>query len=136
VSIESVVSNRVVRWRDLFAAHGYVLGGPISALASGGEVQIRARRPRTYGGPNVAIDIREAWGDGSDPDRLGLNEDDCFLNASSWNAQIAKGEEGTHRLDVDRRKSRGLMIHLHPFGEPNEVRVPAASKMSRRSFSR
>jgi hypothetical protein len=34
------------------------------------------------------------------------------------------------RLDVDRRKVSGLVVHEHPLGSPNHVRVPAAPLVS------
>jgi hypothetical protein len=63
---------------------------------------------------------------GTDPDGLGLEDEGCHLQGSSWNAQI-NGErpEDAERLDVDRSKPRRLIIHRHPYGRSNEVREPA-----------
>ena len=73
------------------------------------------------------IDVAELWAAGDDPDGLGTEEEGCYLRAASWHAQIeAPGDTGAERLDLDRTKPRALMIHRHPFGEPNAVRRPAA----------
>ena len=48
------------------------------------------------------------------------------MHGSSWNAQIdGERAEDAERLDVDRSKPRPLMIHRHPYAQPNEVREPA-----------
>lgn len=74
------------------------------------------------------IDILEAWATGGDPDGLGVEGDDCHLQAASWHAQIAMpGDIGAERIDLQRAKPRPLIIHRHPLGEPNEVRVPATA---------
>lgn len=74
----------------------------------------------------MVIDIVELWLSGADPDGLKLVMHGCHLFAAGWHAQIAQDESGAERLDVDRAKSRRLMIHRHPFGRPNDVREPDA----------
>lgn len=37
------------------------------------------------------------------------------------------GAECAYRLGVDRAKIGGLRIHLHPFGQPNDVRLPRSN---------
>lgn len=99
---------------------------PRSALAGLSELRVRAVRPQHYGGPAAVIDVHELWVSGSDPDGLGLEHEGCHLLASSWHAQItATGDLGAERLDLDRAKTTALVIHRHPHGEPNEVRVRA-----------
>jgi hypothetical protein len=91
-----------------------------------GEFALRARRPTLYGDPGVLLDVRELWLLGSDPDGLGLEAEGHHTQASSWNAQIdGDRPEDAERLDVDRSKPPRLIIHSHPYGQPNAVREPA-----------
>jgi hypothetical protein len=63
---------------------------------------------------------------GLDPDGLRVEAEGCHLQGSSWNAQVdGERPEDAERLDVDRSKPRRLIIHRHPYGQPNEVREPA-----------
>lgn len=126
MSIGSAVQDRTARWCDELDGYGYALEAPGRRAAALGQVTLRAARPRTYGGPGVVVDVGETWALGSDPDGLGLELHGCFLLVSGWHVQIAPGDAGAQRLDVDRRKPGGLAIHLHPYGRPNSVRVPAA----------
>ncbi|MGP0101440.1 MAG: hypothetical protein ACLPUT_07460 [Solirubrobacteraceae bacterium] len=92
-----------------------------------GEFAIRARRPAPYGDPRVVLDVRELWLPGPDPDDLGLEAEGCYTQRSSWNAQIdGERPEDSDRLDVDRSKPAGAMIHRHPYEQPNDVREPAS----------
>jgi hypothetical protein len=126
VTIHSLLTTRAARWSRVIDLHGYVLDQPDRALTKLGQIALRARRPAPYGDPNVVLDVRELWLPGSDPDDLGLEAEGCHMHGSSWNAQVDGNlPEDAERLDVDRSKPGRLMIHRHPYGEPNEVRVPA-----------
>ena len=96
---------------------------------SSNELVIVAVRPEYAEVRPVLFEVREAWAAGRDLHDLGLEDHGCFLVASSWHAQIgsASGDLGAERLDVDRRKDRSHIVHRHPLGQPNQVRVPAAS---------
>jgi hypothetical protein len=116
----------VVRWGRVIDLHGYLVEPAGRAMTQLGELTLRARRPASYGDPNVLLDVRELWLPGSDPDGLGLEAEGCYLLGGSWNAQIdGERPEDAERLDVDRSKPRGLMIHNHPYGRPNQAREPA-----------
>lgn len=93
-----------------------------------GLVAVSARRP-VFTGPPIALFVREEWVRGADPDGLGLDAHGCFLRRSSWHAQVHAypRAECAYRLDVDRAKIGGLRIHLHPFGQPNDVRLPRSN---------
>lgn len=46
--------------------------------------------------------------------------------SNPWNAQIdGEQPEDADRLDVDRSKPTGLMVHRHPHGHPNAARRSA-----------
>jgi hypothetical protein len=127
MTLESVLRERVARWVDELDAYGYVLEPPGRVAVSLAEIAVAARRPTTYGGPAAKIEVHELWLPGADPDGLALEGHGCHLHMASWHAQILEGgATGAERLDVDRRKPRELMVHRHPFGEPNERREPAA----------
>lgn len=127
VSLRSVLRTRSALWHDELDSFGYRLADPPTADPRIGVLRIRAMRPRDYGGPAAVIDLTELWREGSDPDGLGLALEGCFLVAGSWHAQLATtGEAGAERLDLDRAKPARLVIHRHPYGFPNAVRMPAA----------
>lgn len=114
-------------WHELLDRFGYAAVEPPGLARPPSQLRIRALRPADDAGPAAVIDILEEWATGGDPDGLGVEEDDCHLQAASWHAQIAQGGDvGAERIDLQRAKPRPLIIHRHPFGEPNEVRVPAA----------
>ncbi len=120
-----------MRWSLELSGYGYELLAPGREPASAGEFVLRARRPTHYGGPPAMIDVRELWVPGADPGGLGLEQHGCHLEVGGWHAQLRAGEEiGAMRLDVDRRKKPELVVHEHPFGRPNHVRVPAAPLVS------
>jgi hypothetical protein len=122
----SLLTNRIVRWGRVIDLHGYLVETADHAMGQFGEFALRARRPAFYGGPSVLLDVRELWLPGPDPDGLGLEEEGCYIQGSSWNAQVdGERPEDAERLDVDRSKPRRLIIHRHPYGQPNEVREPA-----------
>ena len=76
----------------------------------------------------MVIDVFEAWAVGDDPNGLGITIDGCHPHAASWHAQVtATGDVGADRVDLHRAKPRPLLIHHHPFGQSNEVRISAAS---------
>ena len=126
MSIASALRSRSALWHDVLDAFGYEPADPRPG-AGAAELRVRAVRPVIYGGPAAVIDVAELWAAGDDPDGLGTEEEGCHLRAASWHAQIkAPGDTGAERLDLDRTKPRALMIHRHPFGEPNAVRRPAA----------
>ena len=127
MTIASVLRERTTRWRDELDGYGYVPSDAARPASRLGELMVSAARPTTYGGPAARLDIRELWLPGRDPDGLGFEAQGCHLHVASWHAQILdRGTEGAERLDVDRRKPTDLFVHRHPFGEPNERRVPAA----------
>ncbi|MGK2939787.1 MAG: hypothetical protein ACSLFR_18615 [Solirubrobacteraceae bacterium] len=130
MSRETVVAERVARWSDVLFNHGYILeeSSRLGMLPKQGAFALRARRRDALGVPAVVVDIVEVWNDGSDPHSLGLEAHGCHLEYAGWNAQIQNGAVGQERLDVDRRKPVGQMIHRHPFGHPNAKREPASSK--------
>jgi hypothetical protein len=128
MSVESALANRYALWhRVLCDDFGYEEVAPVRPPRSENELVIRAVRPPFEPVEAVAIDVRETWLPGDDPD-LGLALHGCFLTISSWHAQvnIETGTAGAERLDVDRNKSPGVRIHRHPLGESNDVREPAA----------
>lgn len=131
MTIESVLRERFVCWAVELSAYGYE-PSPLGRAARGsGELALRARRPTHYGGPSATIDVRELWALGADPDGLGLEQHGCYLEISGWHAQlVSSGDVGAMRLDVDRRKEPELVIHEHPLGQPNHVRVAAAPLVS------
>jgi hypothetical protein len=126
MSLESTLRKRVTRWQEILTNHGYAMQAPRRGATASGEICLRARRPTIYGGPPVMIDINEIWISGEDPDQLDLRENGCYLFYSSWHAQV-DGDDATRaeRLDVDRRKPAGLIVHRHPYGEPNPIKLPA-----------
>ncbi|MCC6831900.1 MAG: hypothetical protein IT200_11195 [Thermoleophilia bacterium] len=126
MSVGSVLRDRAARWCAEITAYGYVLQEPTRQAELPGELLVRAVRPQTYGGPPAVVDVREIWVSGPDPDGLGLDQDGCHLLVGQWHAQITAGDVGAMRLDVDRGKPFTLAIHLHPYGQPNQVREPAA----------
>lgn len=125
----SIVTDRYARWVDRLWAHGYTAEAhphlPTSAAA--GTVGLRARRLTSLGVPHVVIDVAEIWSEGDDPDGLGLEAHSCHLAGAAWHAQIAEGEEGAERLDVDRDKPAPLKIHRHPLGRPGDDRQSEAT---------
>lgn len=126
MTIASVLRERTARWIDELDGYGYVLEPPGRAATQLAELAISARRPTTYGGPPVRVEVHELWLPGSDPHGLGLEAHGCYLQMASWHAQIVEsGATGAERLDVDRRKPGDLMIHRHPLGEANSRREPA-----------
>jgi hypothetical protein len=126
MSVQSLLTNRIVRWGRVIDLHGYLVEPAGHAMGQFGEFALRARRPAPYGDPSVLLDVRELWLPGPDPDGLRQEAEGCHLQGSSWNAQIdGERPEDAERLDVDRSKPRRLIIHRHPYGQPNEVREPA-----------
>ena len=124
----SALRNRSALWHDVLDSFGYGFVEPPRGTEGVSDLSIRAVRPVDYIGPSGVIDVFEAWAVGEDPDGLGLTDDDCHLHAASWHAQIAPtGDIGAERLDLQRTKPRPLLVHRHPFGEPNGVRLPDAS---------
>lgn len=129
MSLASALRNRSALWHDLLDTFGYGFVDPRPG-AGPGELRVRAVRPVAYGGPAAVIDVTELWVAGGDPDALAIEEEGCHPRAVSWHAQIdAASGVGAERLDFDRTKPRTLKIHRHPFGKPNEVRLPAAGLM-------
>lgn len=129
MSITSALRNRSALWHGVLDSFGYRFGDPRPG-AGPGELRVRAARPVAYGGPAAVIDVTEFWVAGGDPDDLTVNMEGCHVRAASWHAQIeATGDIGGERLDLDRTKPRALAVHRHPFGEPNDVRLPAAGLM-------
>jgi hypothetical protein len=127
VSIASALRSRATSWHDVLHSFGYRVLGRSLAEVRLGTLEIRAERPEDYGGPEAAVEIYELWREGDDPDALGTEHEGCFLAASSWHAQITPtGDLGAERLDLDRSKPAALLIHRHPYGSSNAVRVPAA----------
>jgi hypothetical protein len=129
MSIASVLDDRYALWFGLLVNDFGYDEAPLSRPPrSSSELAIRAIRPRSGQVEAVVLDIREGWVLGSDS-VLGIEDDDCMLEVSSWNAQVmADSGDGTgaERLDVDRRKPKSLWVHRHPFGEVNDRREPAA----------
>jgi len=126
MTIHSLLTNRAARWGRVIDLHGYLVEQPDRAMTQLGECALRARRPDPYGDPAVLLDVHELWLPGPDPDGLELEAEGCYMQGSSWNAQIdGERAEDAERLDVDRSKPRRLTIHRHPYEQPNEVREPA-----------
>jgi hypothetical protein len=121
MTVRSLLTHRTVRWIGVFELHGYLVEQPKRVAAQLGELSLRARRPAPYGDVSAVLDVYELWVPG--PDGLGLEAEGCHLFGGSWNAQIGGARpEDAERLDVDRAKQRELLIHRHPFGQPNLVR--------------
>ena len=128
MSLASALRNRSALWHDVLDSFGYRFAEPRRRTGNLAELSVRAVRPIDYIGPAAVIDVFEALVAGDDPDSLGVKDDGCHLHAASWHAQIAPtGDIGADRVDLHRAKPRPLAIHRHPFGQPNEVRLPAAS---------
>jgi hypothetical protein len=126
MTVRSLLTHRTVHWIGVFELHGYLVERPERVAAQLGELSLRARRPAPYGEVSAVLDVYELWVAGPDPDGLRLEAEGCYLYGGSWNAQIGGARpEDAERLDVDRAKQRDLLIHRHPFGQPNEVREPA-----------
>lgn len=126
MTIHSLLTNRVARWCRVIDLHGYLMEQPSRATMQLGEFALRARRPAPYGDPTVLLDVHELWLPRPDPDGLELEAEGCYMHGCSWNAQIdGERPEDAERLDVDRAKPRDLMIHRHPYAQPNEAREPA-----------
>lgn len=126
MTIHRLLTNRIVRWGRVIDLHGYLVEAPDRAITQLGEFALRARRPALYGDPSVLLDVRELWLPGPDPDGLRLEAEGCHMRGGSWNAQVdGERPEDAERLDVDRSKPRRLIIHNHPYGQPNAVREPA-----------
>src|SRR4051794_34243585 len=126
MTVSSALSDRAALWGDLLGDYGYGPGVPSRPPLSTNELVVVAKRPGYEPVEPVLVEIRETWQDGPDPQELGLVQHGCHLRISSWHAQIANGETGAERLDVDRRKPSHLIIHRHPLGAVNGVREPAA----------
>jgi hypothetical protein len=128
VTLPSVVTDRYARWAETLTKYGYLIEPHprLETSPRAGIVALRGRRRPDLGAPEVVIDIAESWRAGADPDGLGLDQHGCHVAGSGWHAQLESGDEGAERLDVDRFKPRNLSIHRHPFGSPNEERIPAA----------
>jgi hypothetical protein len=123
MTVRSLLTHRTARWIGIFWLHGYLIEQPGRTAARLGELSLRARRPAPYGEVSAVLDVHELWVPGRDPDGLRLEDEGCYTHRGSWNAQIGGARpEDTERLDVDRAKPRDLLIHRHPFGQPNEVR--------------
>jgi hypothetical protein len=126
MTLASVTAERLAEWTETLLAFGW---DPDLRFADrgGGQIRIRALRPGRED-PAVTLDVREHWAVGPDPDGLGLEAHGCHLLAAAWHAQLegAPPAVHAHRLDVARGKARPLMIHLHPHGSPNDVRVTRA----------
>lgn len=124
MTLSSVTIARRAQWGDAIVDFGWrMTRGHIDQRA--GLVLACADRP-VRAGPAMTLTVREEWVPGPDPDGLGLCAHGCFLRRASWHAQIGlePPAEHAHRLDVDRDKSDDAKIHLHPFGHPNQVRLP------------
>ena len=126
MTLASITAERLAEWTETLLAFGW---DPDLRFADrgGGQIRIRALRPERED-PAVTLDVREHWAVGPDPDGLGLEAHGCHLRAAAWHAQLegAPPAVHAHRLDVARGKARALIIHLHPHGSPNDVRVTRA----------
>lgn len=123
MTVRSLLTHRTVRWIGVFELHGYLIERSERVAAQLGELSLRARRPALYGEVSAVLDVYELWVPGPDPDGLRLEAEGCHLYGGSWNAQLGGARpEDAERLDVDRAKQRDLLIHRHPFGQPNMVR--------------
>lgn len=119
------LTNRIVRWCRALDLYGYIVETPVRINVQLEEVVLRARRPALYGDPTVLLDVRELWHPGKDHDDLSLDAEGHYIRGASYNAQIEGDQpENAERLDVDRSKSRSLIVHRHPYGQPNSVREP------------
>jgi hypothetical protein len=126
MNVSVLLTNRVVRWCRVLDLYGYEVNMPIQVHTRQRELVLRAHRPTLHGDPTVLVDVSELWSPGKDPHALGLKDKGCYLQGASWNAQIGGNRpEDAERLDVDRSKSRQLVVHRHPYGRPNAVRQPS-----------
>jgi hypothetical protein len=126
VSLPGIIHQRVVTWLTEAFDFGYERDESAEVIRADGFT-LRFRRRGDYGPPPVILDIREDWAEGDDDlDGPRLETFGCHLVEASWHAQIdpGAGAFGAERFDVDRSKPPQLVIHRHPFGEPNDVRVP------------
>lgn len=128
MSAPNAAQDRRAAWLAALELYGYE--AEVSWLnRSMTGFEIHARRPRSYGAPEVSLDIGEVWRHGTDPISSAQRSlHGAYMEAGKAHAQVLSGPEGAHRVDVgDPNKPPTLTIHLHPFGEPNDVRLSLAA---------
>lgn len=125
MSAPNAAQERRAAWLDALELYGYEADVSwLSTSMTGFE--IHARRPQSYGAPEVSLAIGEVWRAGADPiSTVQRSFHGAYMEAGKAHAQVLSGQEGAHRVDVgDPNKPPALTIHLHPFGKPNDVRLP------------
>lgn len=117
-------------WEAALELYGYE---PEETIVAASSFQIvRATRPSIHGEPQIVVDVIELWQGGPDP--LGhlvhRSHQGAFLSYGKAHAQIQPGDVGADRVDVgDVSKPVKLTIHRHPFGSPNDLRVPLGAML-------
>ncbi len=134
--LEHVLTQRYTSWLDELQGYGYVPRRPPPPRLLPTQFSFRVQRQPSAGPPGVTISIAEQWIT-APANRLppGVPERGGFRPyAVSWHAQFAghEAEDGelAERLDLDPKKIQRnpeLLIHRHPLGRPNEVRLPVES---------
>lgn len=135
MSQDSIVGRRLFDWHNSCLAFGFDIEPPFSASSlsslAPGEVGFRATRQATVDGKptTISLDVGELWLPGDNPAYSGtkLNAEGCHVSVLSWHAQVGpnSGARGAERLDVGEGHDEHPRIHRHPYGEKNEVRLPA-----------
>lgn len=135
MSLDSIVGKRFFDWHNACLAFGFDIDPPFSASTlsslAPGEVGFRATRHATVGGKptTITLDVSELWlaGDHQIDGWKKLNAEGCHVGVLSWHAQVGpnSGARGAERLDVGEQHDEHPRIHRHPYGEENDVRLPA-----------
>ena len=131
---ESIVRTRLALWHRACEFWYFGIAPPLTretltALPIG-TVGFLAHRTVDLDGSAQAttLTVVETWWPGADPlDDRRLEREGCHLAVLSWHLQIGSesGPPGAERLDVVRSPDDAHpRIHLHPYGQPNQVRRP------------
>jgi hypothetical protein len=128
------VSARRFQWLNACEAWGFELQPPFTADVlrdrAPGEVRFRATRAAVIGGDHVTLSLTvvESWHEGPAPDAdHRLEQEGCHVASLGWHVQTESGADarGAERLDIGIQDDEHPRIHRHPYGEPNDHRIPA-----------
>ena len=128
------MSTRLFQWLGACDAWGFEIDPPFTAESlrdrAAGEVRFRATRAAVIEADpvTVTLDVIESWHEGNAPDGdRRLEHEGCHVASLGWHVQLGSetGARGAERLDVGLRDDQHPRIHRHPYGEPNNCRIPA-----------
>lgn len=135
MSQHSIINTRLSKWLRACSVWGFDIQPPFEKeTLSGlpvGVVLFRASRITVVDGEEttITLDVSEAWLEGNDPSGdWRLDDEGCHLGALEWHAQVGEdsGDQGGERLEVvPEEDDTHTRIHQHPYGEVNDVRLPA-----------